>query len=330
VGKTWAILGGGGSFGIHAALWLLKHADPQKVIGIGRNPLRPEPFSLGIDRQPRYAYHARHVTYELDLLMELLDAERPQIIVNFAAQGEGAVSWKHSWRFFETNCVGLTRLCEELARRDYLERFIHIGTSELYGSVEHAATEDTPVQPTSPYAASKLAFDFYLMSAHRFLKFPMNIIRPSNAYCPGQLLHRVIPKAVLCGLTGQKLPLHGGGRAEKSYIHARDLGRAIQLVAEKAPPGAVYNAGPKDPTSIRRVVELVAGALGVPFEQLCEVTGDRLGQDSRYWLDSSAIRRDTGWEPQIDWAEGLAEMVDWGRTWLDQIRTWPTGYTLRG
>ena len=96
----------------------------------------------------------------------------------------------------------------------------------------------------------------HLMSVHRFLKFPMNIIRPSNAYGPGQQLHRVIPKAVLCGLTGRKLPLHGGGRAEKSYIHTRDLGRAIHLVAEKAPLGTVYNAGPKEPTSIRRVVEL--------------------------------------------------------------------------
>ena len=173
-------------------------------------------------------------------------------------------------------------------KRDWLERFIQIGTSEMYGSVEHATTEDEPIKPSSPYAASKVAFDMYLVSVHKFLKFPMNIIRPSNAYCPGQLLHRVIPKAVVCGLKGEKLPLHGGGRAEKSYIHARDLGRAIHLVAEKAPLGRVYNAGPALPTSIREVVERTAKALGVPFDQLCEVTGDRLGQDSRYWLDSSA------------------------------------------
>jgi dTDP-glucose 4,6-dehydratase len=169
----------------------------------------------------------------------------------------------------------------------------------------------------------------HLMSIHKVLKFPMNIIRPSNAYCPGQLLHRVIPKAIVCGLTGRKLPLHGGGRAEKSYIHARDLARAIHLVAEKAPLGTVYNAGPKEPTSIHRVVELTAEALGMPFEQLCELTGDRLGQDSRYWLDSSAIKRDVGWEPQIGWKEGLAEMVVWGRKYLDQLRDWPMDYVLR-
>ncbi|MFQ5955499.1 MAG: GDP-mannose 4,6-dehydratase [Kiloniellales bacterium] len=328
--KTYAVLGGGGCFGIHTALYLLRHAKPKKVIGIGRNPLRPEPFSLNIDKEPGYEYHARHVTYELDLLLELLDRERPEVIVNYAAQGEGAVSWQHSWRFFETNAMGLARLAEELGKRDWLERFIQIGTSELYGSVDHAAKEDDPIVPTSPYAASKAAFDMYLISVHRYLDFPMNIIRPSNAYCPGQLLHRVVPKAVLCGLTGRKLPLHGGGRAEKSYIHARDLGRAIHLVAEKAPPGRVYNAGPAEPTSIRRVIELTAEALGVRFEELCEVTEDRLGQDARYWLDSSAIERDVGWRPEIGWDQGLAEMVDWGRRYLDVLKDWPTDYVLRG
>jgi len=327
--KTYAILGGGGSFGIHAAFFLLDHANPKKVIGIGRNPLRPEPFSLGIEKREGYQYHARHVTHELDLLLELLDKEKPEVIVNFAAQGEGAVSWKHSWRFFETNSMALARLSEELMKRDWLERFIQIGTSEMYGSVDHAAKEDVPIKPSSPYAASKVAFDLYLESVHRYLKFPMNIIRPSNAYCPGQLLHRVIPKAIWCGLRGVKLPLHGGGRAEKSYIHARDLGRAIHLVAEKAPLGTIYNAGPALPTSICEVVERVAGAMKIPFEQLCEVTGDRLGQDSRYWLDSSAIKRDVGWQPEIGWDEGLTEMVAWGRKYWDQIKDWPTDYVLR-
>ena len=132
------------------------------------------------------------------------------------------------------------------------ERFIQIGTSEMYGSVDHPTTEEEPIKPSSPYAASKVAFDMYLLSVHKFLKFPMNIIRPSNAYCPGQLLHRVIPKAVWCGLKGVKLPLHGGGRAEKSYMHARDLGRAIQLVAEKAELGKITMQGrPSRPRSAR-------------------------------------------------------------------------------
>jgi dTDP-glucose 4,6-dehydratase len=328
--KAYCVLGGGGSFGLHTSKYLLDHADPAKVIAVGRNQPKHECFTLGVgDGDPRYSYHAYHIYHELDLLMELLDREQPQVIVNFAAQGEGATSLKHSWRYFETNCVALARLAEELQSRDYLERFIHIGTSELYGSVDHAAKEDEPIKPTSPYAASKAAFDMHLISIHRFLKFPMNIIRPSNAYGPGQQLHRLIPRAVLCGLTGRKLPLHSGGRAEKSYIHNRDLARAIHLVAEKAPLGTVYNVGSKDPASIRRVVELTAQALKIPFDELCEVTGDRPHQDSRYWLDSSAIKRDVGWEPQIGWEEGLREMVEWGRKYLPQLKALPTDFVMR-
>lgn len=328
--KTYVVLGGGGSFGLHTSKYLLDHANPKKVIAVGRNPAKPEPFTMNIGKgDPRYEYHQIHLVHEQDRLFELFDREKPEVIVSYAAQGEGAVSWKKSWRFFDTNGTALVKMSEELMSRDYMERFIQIGTSELYGSVNKPMKEDDPIRPTSPYAASKAAFDLYLLSVAHVLKFRMNIIRPSNAYCPGQLLHRVIPRAVLCGLTGQKLPLQGGGRAEKSYIHARDLARAILLVSEKAPLGTVYNAGPAEPISIRNLVEKTAEALGMPFDQLCEVTPDRLGQDSRYWLDSSAIKRDAGWEPQISLEEGLKEMVEWGRMYLPQLRETSTDYVLR-
>lgn len=330
MGKKYLILGGGGSFGIHTALYLLENANPSKVIGVGRNFLRKEPFSLNIDKQPGYEYHAFHVTYELDLLMEFLDKEKPDIIINYAAQGEGAVSWKNSWRYFETNAMGLTRFVEELMKRDWLERFIQIGTSEMYGSVDHAAKEDEPIKPSSPYAASKVAFDMYLLSVHKHLQFPMNIIRPCNAYCPGQLLHRIIPKTILFGMLERKIPLHGGGRAEKSYIHARDLARAIHLVAEKAPLGPVYNVGAQQPTSIREVVERCAHALGRDFDSMVEVTEDRLGQDARYWLDSTAIQQATGWQAEIDWDTGLKEMVAWADRYLEQLKDMNVDYKFRG
>jgi len=234
--KKYVVLGGGGSFGLHTSKFLLENANPKKVISIGRNPPKQSCFTLGVGKgDPRYSYHAIHMNYELDMLMELLDKEKPEVIINIAAQGEGAASFSKSWRFFETNCVALSKFVEELMSRDYMQRFIQIGTSELYGSVNHPSKEDDPIKPSSPYAASKVAFDLYLITMARFRKFPMNIIRPSNAYGSGQQLHRVIPKAILFGLTGRKLPLHGGGAAEKSYIHSRDFARAIYLVSEKAP-----------------------------------------------------------------------------------------------
>src|SRR5258708_8363771 len=98
--KKYAILGGGGSFGIHTALYLLDHADPSLVIGVGRNPLRPEPFSLNVEKRKNYRYHAYHITYELDLLLELLDKEKPQVIINYPPHAEAAASSNHSCHFF--------------------------------------------------------------------------------------------------------------------------------------------------------------------------------------------------------------------------------------
>lgn len=248
--------------------------------------------------------------------------------MNFAAQGEGAASWVDSWRFFETNAVALVRLVEEIAKGDYLKRFIHIGTSELYGSVDRPVTEDAPIRPSSPYAASKAAFDLHLMAIAKVKGFPMNIIRPSNCYGPGQLLHRIIPRAIVAGLKGERIPLHGGGAAHKSYIHSKDLASAIHIVATRAPLGEVYNVGPRVPTAISALMVNVAYELGKRIEDLCEVSEDRAGQDACYWLDSAKIER-LGWEPKIKQPIGLRDVIAWARQHFDILKDWPTTYTVR-
>lgn len=327
--KTYIILGGNGPFGVHTALYLLAHANPKKVICVGRNPEKPPAFSLNVGKDdPRYSYKQIHVVYEQDRLLELFDEEKPEVIVNFAALADAA-SWAKSWRFYDTNLMALVKMTEGLLNRDYLKRWVQIGTSELYGSLNRPATEDTPLNPSSPYAISKAAGDMHLLSMWNMLNFPVNILRPSNAYAPGQQLRRVVPRAILCGLTGQKLPLHGGGRARKSYFHARDLARAIHLVVEKAPLGKIYHAGPTESISIRDLVAMVAQAMNISFEELCEVTGDRPGEDAQYWLDSSAIKRDVGWELMISLEEGINEMVQWGTEYLDFLRTSSTEYVLQ-
>lgn len=327
--KTYVILGGNGVFGIQTAFYLLEQSDTKRVICVGRNPEKPEPFNLNLGKgDSRYSYHQIHVVFEHDRLIELLDKERPDVIINYAAQGEGAASWKYSWRYFDTNVTAIARMTEDLMKRDYLERWIQIGTSELYGSVDKPATENSPILPTSPYSASKAAGDMHLIAIAKTLNFRMNIIRPSNAYAPGQQLYRILPRAVVCGLSGQKLPLHGGGVAKKSYIHARDLAHAIHLVAQKAEFGKVYNVGPKDPVAIRHLVELTAKEMGISFEALCDVTPPRFGEDWIYWLDSSAINTDLGWKPQTSLEDGVKELVAWGRKYLPQLVSVPQTYTF--
>ena len=113
----YCVLGGGGSFGLHTSLFLLNNNPACTVIGIGRNFLRDKSFNLDIESYKNYKYYSYHIYYEQDLLLEILEREKPEVIINFAAQGEGAVSWKHSWRFFETNSVALTKLCEDLSKK---------------------------------------------------------------------------------------------------------------------------------------------------------------------------------------------------------------------
>jgi dTDP-glucose 4,6-dehydratase len=327
--SKYVILGGNGVFGVHTAFHLLAQPDVKQVICVGRNPEKAEPFTLNVGRgDPRYSYHQIHVVFEHDRLFELLDEQQPEVIINIAAQGEGAASWKYSWRYFDTNVTALARITEDLMKRKYLKRWIQIGTSELYGSVDAPAKETSPIRPTSPYAASKAAGDMHLISIFHTLRFPMNIIRPSNAYGPGQQLHRILPRAVVCGLSGRKLPLHGGGKAKKSYIHAIDLARAIYLVAKNAELGRVYNVGPSDPIAIRRLVELTADELGTPFDKLCEMSAARFGEDWVYWLDSSAIEADLGWTPDTSLEDGVRDMANWGRKYIRELSVLPQTFTF--
>jgi dTDP-glucose 4,6-dehydratase len=326
--KKFVLLGGGGVFGVHTAKYLLENANPGQVICVGRNLPRSSAYTIDVGRNDlRYRYEQIHIVFEQDRLFELLDREQPEVIINFAALAHSS-SWANSWRYYETNVTTLARICEQLMQRNYLERFLQVGTSELYGHTEFPATEDAPLRPTSPYAISKMAGDLHLMSLWNVYRFPMNIIRPSNAFGPGQQLHRVVPRAVLCGLIGERLPLEGGGRTRRSFIHATDLASAIYLICERAPFGRVYNAGPKEPISIYDLVSLVAKQVRMTMDELCEMVERRKGEDAQYWLDSTLINKELGWEPRISLEEGVADMIAWGQKYLDLIREESRTFTL--
>ena len=317
------ILGAGGCF----ALDFARHLDSLGIdhFGIGRSGPKAPPFWLA----PKgYRYHALHLVTQLHETMEVIDAERPDVIVNYAAQGEGAASFaENAPDFFMTNCVGLSRLVLELQKRPYIKRTVWIGSSEVYGSEQNGAKESDPLLPTSPYGASKAAFDHYLNIMWRTAKFPMNIVRPSNCYVNGQQLHRVIPKAIICAITGKKLPLQGGGRSQKSYLHARDLSRAVKLVIEKAPIGETYNVGPDEPISIRDLIGIVAWACGVQFEELVADAPERVGQDARYHLNCDAIKA-LGWRQRNPLEIGIESMVRWVNEY-PELLTMDTAYRHR-
>ena len=302
-----AIVGGGNVYALNFA----RHLDKIGVdhFGIGRSGPKESAFW---QINHHYRYHKLHLVAMLQAILAVLDTERPDVIVNFAAQGEGAASFaENAHYFYETNTLSLVRFAEECRRREFIKRFVQISSSEVYGSVDKVAKETDLLNPTSPYSVSKAAFDQHLMILSRLgLMNGVNIIRPTNAYCPGQQPHRIIPMAIIAALSGRKLKLHGGGQAEKSYMHADDLSQAIMTVLTLGEAGRVYNVGPDEPIKIRYLVAKVAEACGVAFDDLVENAGERVGQDARYWLDTSAIKL-LGWRTETSLTKGVAGMVEW-------------------
>ena len=302
-----AIVGGGNVYALNFARYLAKVGIDH--FGIGRTgPKAPAFWQVDHD----YRFYQLHLIRDFDKVMTCIGVERPDVVVNFAAQGEGAASFgEDSHLFYATNATAMVRFAEALLGRSHLRRFIQIGTSELYGSTPEPAHENSPTRPSSPYAISKAAFDQHLEVMARVHGFPMNIIRPSNCYCPGQQLHRVIPQAFIAATSGRKMQLQGGGAARKSYLHADDLSHAIANVIDAGKLGEVYNCGPEKPIAIRDLVAHVGLICRVPFEGLADVTAGRKGEDACYWLDSSKLKHHTGWKPSTELNAGLLEMLAW-------------------
>lgn len=324
------VLGGNGTLGSQYIRHLLQSDPDVRVVCVGRSPEKPPAFSLyrGID-EPRIDYHRIHIAQETSKLLALIESVKPAVIVNFAAQAESSASWKSSWQFFETNNVALAKIVEPLVGAPWLHRWIQIGSSEVYGATAEPATEEFPLLPATPYSASKAAADLYLSSVAKVVNFPAIIARPSGVYGPGQGVYRVIPKAVLYALTGQKLPLEGDGTTEKCLLHTEDLSRAICTIIDKGEIGAIYNVGPAMGVTIKAIVELIAEKTNVPFAQLVTPAPNRPGQEIKYLLDSTRLMRELGWRPQMTLSAGIDTMVHWVRGHLEFLKTQPTKYEVR-
>ena len=333
-----AILGGGSCFAMNLAHSLTFQC--QDVLSISRSPLRPAPFTYGLNWKPfkkNYPlnshtagppfYEQAHLVYELPRIMFLLDEFQPDVIVNFAALCEVGQSWNHALDYYETNLMSLVRLTDELSKRSWFRKFVQIGSSEVYGSVSEPASEKTSVEPSSPYAASKAAFDFHLRAISAHQGFQAVIVMPSNGYCEGQTLNRIIPKTIIAALTGKRIQLQGGGVAQKSYLHADDISSAIILCVEKGVLGETYNVGPPSPISIRTIVGMLCAMQGKRIDEVADIAPERVGQDSCYWLNSDKIKA-LGWTQTVGLAAGFTRMVNWIKAYPELLEM-DSGYQHR-
>lgn len=301
-----------------------------EVLGISRGPEKSDLF-LPYKRRASAAFRYRSfdLNSQSDGALAALDEFRPEVVINFAAQGEVGSSWKWPERWFETNAVALAKLANGLKDRDYLKRFVQISTPEVYGSVEGSAAEGLPMNPSTPYAASKAAGDLFLSTLFKQYAFPVVTVRTTNVYGRHQQLYRIVPRAVFAVKRKARLPLHGGGVARKAFLHVRDAVDGILRAADAGRAGEVYHFSPDGDLSIAELVRRVCALTGADFDSVVEAAAERPGQDARYSIGSQKARRELGWAPKVPLDEGLRDAIAWIEKDWDRLSREPVDYEHR-
>jgi dTDP-glucose 4,6-dehydratase len=298
-----------------------------ETIGISRSP---EPHAVFLPYKKRnlsgFRFFEMDLNHDLNEIMKIIDKKRPEYVVNFAAQSMVAESWRNPAHWFQTNVVSTIQFHDELRKRDYLKKYVHISTPEVYGSCEGLVRESTHYNPSTPYAVSRAASDMSLMSFCNAYGFPVVFTRAANVYGLGQQLYRIIPRTILFFLIGKTLQLHGGGHSVRSFIHIRDVADGTLRVARLAAPGEIYHFSTLRNISIRNLVEMIAAQLGVSFEENVEIVGERLGKDAAYLLDSTKAREKLQWQDKITLEQGIEETIAWVRDNLEEIKKQPFDY----
>lgn len=322
---------GSNSFSGQDFIDLLLDDPSNEVIGISRSSEYPDYFLRYKQREnlTNYSFQKFDLNLEMPQFLEFLDTTEPQTITNFAAQSEVAPSWENPDQWFQTNCVSLARLVKHLSERDYLDRYLHISSPEVYGSCESLVTENSPVNPSTPYAASKAAADMLLKSFAEYKGFPLVTVRATNVYGARQQLFKIMMRTSIFIRLNRRIPLHGGGQAVKSYIHIRDVSKGEKFVLERGRLGEIYHLSPEKGIRVRDVVAALANAMGKRLEDVAEDVEERLGQDAVYEIDSTKVRDEFGWRPLISFEDGVQEIVAWIDKYWSQIQDAPHDYIHR-
>ncbi len=238
--------------------------------------------------------------------------ERADVVVHFAAESHVDRSITGAAGFVHTNVVGTQTLLDS-ALRHGVDKFVHVSTDEVYGSIESGSwSEDHALEPNSPYSASKASSDLLARAYHRTHGVPTVVTRCSNNYGPYQFPEKVIPLFITSLMRGGTVPLYGDGLNVRDWLHVDDHCRGIQLVVDGGRPGEVYNIGGGTELTNRELTERILDALGAGWDRVRQVE-DRKGHDRRYSVDISKIRGELGYEPRHTFTEGLADTVAWYR-----------------
>ncbi|HXG31841.1 MAG TPA: dTDP-glucose 4,6-dehydratase [Bryobacteraceae bacterium] len=318
------VTGGAGFIGSAFIRLLLAEDSTAEIVNLDKLTYAGNLENLAeVASHPRYRF-VRGDILDAALLDSLLADWPAEIVINFAAESHVDRSILAPDPAFQTNLGGTFTLLE-VARRRGVKRFIQVSTDEVYGSLPEPVTarEDFPLNPSSPYAASKAGADLLALSYFTTYRTPVIVTRASNNYGPYQFPEKLIPLMITNALEDRPLPIYGDGLQVRDWLFVEDHCRAILRVMQRGREGEIYNIGGNCSLTNREVVRRILAVLGKP-ESLMVHVEDRPGHDRRYALSSEKIQRETGWAPETGFEEGLERTIVWYQQhphWVRRVRS---------
>ena len=319
------ITGGAGFIGSNFIYYQLKHHSEDEFICLDKLPYAGNLSSLkGAMQQLNFKF-VRGDIADRDFVYSLFEAEKPDIVVNFAAESHVDRSILEPELFLKTNVSG-TGVLMDACRKYGIKRYHQVSTDKVYGDLpldrpDLFFTETTPLHTSSPYSASKASADLLVLAYHRTYGLPVTISRCSNNYGPYHFPEKLIPLMIINALHDKALPVYGDGANVRDWLYVEDHCSAIDLIIRNGREGEVYNVGGHNEKSNLDVVKIILKSLG-KSEDLITFVKDRPGHDRRYAIDPTKIHNELGWLPQTKFEDGITKTIEWylaNKDWWQEI-----------
>ena len=322
---TVIVTGGAGFIGSNYIFYLLDRYPEDRVICLDKLTYAGNLSTLArVMNRPNFRFVKADIC-DREAVYRLFEEEKPDTVVNFAAESHVDRSIEDPGVFLQTNILG-TAVLMDACRKYGIARFHQVGTDEVYGDLpldrpDLFFTEETPIHTSSPYSSSKAAADLLAMAYYRTYGLPVSISRCSNNYGPYQFPEKLIPLMIANALNDKPRPVYGEGKNVRDWLYVEDHCKAIDLIVRKGRVGEIYNIGGHNEMANIDIVRLICRELGKP-ESLITYVSDRKGHDMRYAIDPAKIHRDLGWLPETKFADGIRKTIRWyleNREWWEEI-----------
>lgn len=309
------VTGGLGFIGSNFIEHILKSNSEIEIINIDKCDYMAREKNVSL--QPRYIYVRADIT-ERYHMTHIFKEHQPDIVIHFAAQSCVDRSFDQSFQFTKDNVLGTHVLLETAKDYGKLKKFIHISTDEVYGEVPPGTVSDetSPLNPSNPYSASKAAAELYVRAYMHAYKLPCIITRGNNVFGPKQYPEKVVPLFITKIINGEPCPIHGTGFTRRNFIHVDDVSRAVEVIIDRGEIGKTYNIGSEHEYSVIEIFDKISKIVGCGE---CKHITDRPFNDSRYCIDSSALRA-LGWSENPDFDMDLKRTMNWYRKNIDYFR----------